>query len=191
MKGAGLWIGRRTLLFSWCVLCLGALIRGQKAPAAAPSSYLLRLERLQNNSSACVLVQSDGQYHLELHLQEKTGFYEGNLSSNDLGDLIRILSADKLVHLKQDDIRSPFADDGWDELWVTIFRAGSERQKLTFPSPGFAFVGTVGPLMQWLDRMEKRKGRKRSEEAGRNNCAIPGEKEIRLTARPSGSVKNP
>ena len=185
-------IGRPTFLFLWYALSVWATLLGQEAPAPESStSYLLRVERLQNGRFACVLVQRDGQYHLELRLSEKPGFYEGSLPPNDLRDLVQILSEEKLLHLQQSDIHSPFADNGRDLLRLAIFRPGSVRQDLVFPSPGFAFTGTVGPLMQWFDRLQKRKGRKLSEEEGRNNCAIPGEKQIRLTDRPGQTPKFP
>lgn len=183
-------VGNRAFLGA-CALFMGAtLVLGQDSPTPE-SAYLLQLERLQNGHFACVLVQSDGQYHLELRLPEKTGFFEGTLPPDDLRGLVRILSDDKLLHLQQSDIHSIFSENGRDLLRLAIFRPGSARQDLTFPSPGFAFTGTVGPLLQWFDRLEKRKGRKLSEDEGRNNCAIPGEKEIRVTDRPGGAAKKP
>jgi hypothetical protein len=150
----------------------------------------LQLDRYQNGRFACVLVQRDGHYHLELRLSEKPGFYEGSLPSNDLRDLVRMLSDDKLIHLKQADIQSPFSENGRDLLRLAIFRPGSAEQELYFPSPGFAFTNKVGPLLQWFERLQKRKARKLSEDEGRNNCAIPGDKEIRLTDRP-GKASSP
>ena len=174
-----------------CALFMGAtLALGQGSPAPE-AAYLLQLERLQNGHFACVLVHTDGQYHLELRLPEKTGFFEGTLPPDDLRGLVRILSDDKLLHLQQSDIHSIFSENGRDLLRLAIFRPGSARQDLTFPSPGFAFTGTVGPLLQWFERLEKRKGRKLSEDEGRNNCAIPGEKEIRVTDRPGAASKKP
>ena len=185
-------IGRPLFLFFWCALSTRAtLLAGQEIPKAEIPSYLLQLERFQNGRFACALVQSDGQYHLELRLSERTCFYEGALPADDLRDLTRILSEDKLLHLKQADIHSPFADNGRDVLRLAIFRPDSRRQDLYFPSPGFAFTGTVGPLLRWFDRIQKRKARKLSEDVGRNNCAIPGEKEIRLTDRPGKVPPNP
>ncbi|MGC2247933.1 MAG: hypothetical protein WA609_15105 [Terriglobales bacterium] len=150
----------------------------------------MQLDRLENGQFSCVLVQNDGHYHLELRLSEKPGFFEGSLPPHDLHDLTRMLSDEKLVHLKQNDIRSPFSETGRDILRLAIFRPGSEEQELYFPSPAFAFTDKVGPLLQWFDRLQKRRAHKLSEDEGRNNCAIPGEKEIRLTERP-GRASNP
>jgi hypothetical protein len=150
----------------------------------------LQLDRYENGQFACVLVQKDGRYHLELRLSQKLGFYEGSLPPHDLQNLTRMLSSEKLVHLMQNDIRSPFSETGRDILRLAIFRPGSAEQELYFPSPGFAFTDKVRPLLQWFDRLQKRRAHKLSEDEGRNNCAIPGEKEIRLKDRP-GRASNP
>lgn len=180
---------RRARLILLC-LCWTALADGQTAkPGPSPSPYLLRLAWAKPVQWSCILVQAGGQYHQEFVSAGKSGFSDGKLSANGLTELTQILSSDRLLHLEQKDIHSPFLEDGTDLLRLVIFRPGSGRQDLLFPSPEFAFPGTVGPVLRWLDRMQKRKGSKLSEDAGRNSCAIPGEKEIRLTNRPDSGGK--
>lgn len=145
----------------------------------------MRMERLQIGQDSCVLVRGDGQYHLELLSAGKTAFLEGILSSDNLRDLVRILSQDRLFQLQQKDIHSPLLETGKDGLMLSVLRPNYSWQSLIFPSAEsrYPFRDTLDPLLQWFDRIEKEKGRKLSEEEGRNSCQVPGE--IRLKQRPA------
>ncbi|MGB9196286.1 MAG: hypothetical protein WCB53_05090, partial [Terriglobales bacterium] len=103
---------RRARLILLC-LCCTALADGQTAqPDPSPSPYLLRLVWAKPEQWSCILVQTGGQYHQELVSAGRSGFSDGTLSANQLRELAGILSSDKLLHLEQKDIHSPFLEDG-------------------------------------------------------------------------------
>jgi hypothetical protein len=157
------------------------------AQDAAPSgpAYLLRLERLRGLDDACILVRSDGPYHLEKDAGDKVDVYEGDLAADSLPQLERWVSADELFQLTQDKIVAPIFSQGKDELVLAVDRPGY-WQNLTFPAPQTwqPYQKSVAPLSQWFDEMLNAKHRqKRREEAARNNCIPP--REIKLATRPA------
>jgi len=160
------------------------------APAtetAAPV-YLLRLERAQDLQSVCVLLDSNGAYHLERHSLQKIRVFEGALNADDLRDIIRILSGDALFNLEQKQIPDLMLKADSDQVILEIHRPGSWQQ-LFFPDSGSRepFRSAMDPLLKWLDVVNKRKVRELSEEAGRNNCLPPSKPEFaQRKTEPSG-----
>lgn len=166
--------------------CFAVILRAA-AQDVAPSApaYLLRLERLRGLDDACILVRSDGPYHLEKDAGDKVDVDEGDLPADTLQQLERWVSADELFELRQDKIVAPIFSQGKDELVLAVNRPGY-WQNLTFPVPPTwqPYQKSVAPLSQWFDEMLSAKHRqKRREEEARNNCIPP--REIRLAKRPA------
>jgi len=166
--------------------CFAAILRAaaQDAVPAAPA-YLLRLERLRGLDDACILVRSDGPYHVEKNAGDKVDVYEGELPADALQQLERWVSADELFDLTQEKIVAPIFSQGTDELVLAVNRPGY-WQNLTFPAPPTwqPYQKSVAPLSQWFDEMlNARHRQKRREEEARNNCIPP--REIKLAKRPA------
>ncbi len=149
------------------------------------AGYLLRLERVRYQQGVCVLLWGDGRYHLELHSPENVRIFEGTLDSGETRSLVGIVSGDQLYRLDQSQIENPFLPTGDDRVIVSVLRSGDKWQILYFPDAPSRepYRTSLNPLLDWLDRMEKRKGRKLSEEQGRNNCRPLVNPE--LTSRPA------
>src|ERR1700694_3236963 len=94
------------------------------AQNTAESPSLLRRDRPRQNQDTCVLVRRDGQYHLEVLEGAKTRILEGTLSPEQLHNLERTLTDEKLFRLQQDEIRPPLIDFGLDKLFLSILRPG-------------------------------------------------------------------
>ena len=160
------------------------ILRAAAQDAAPPGPvYLFRLERLRGLDDACVLVRSDGPYHLERDAGDKVDVYEGDLPADVQQQLGRWVSADELFELTQDKIVAPIFSQGKDELVLAVNRPGY-WQNLTFPAPPTwqPYQKSVAPLSQWFDEMLSAKHRqKRREEEARNNCIPP--REIKLAKR--------
>jgi hypothetical protein len=141
---------------------------------SAASIYLLRLERASYLQSVCVLLNRNGQYHLERHTPEKVRVFEENLDAEELRDIIRILSGDRLFNLKQKQIPDMMLKSDNDQVMLEIHRPGF-WQELSFPDSASRepFRDAMDPLLKWFDTLNKRKKHQLSEEAGRNNCLPP------------------
>jgi hypothetical protein len=175
----------RICRLSWVSgLCLGAfLCAGAQNSSTAPA-YLLRMERNQGLDAVCILVRSDGPYHLERNALDKTEIFEGALSPGDLQKIQHWLSADELFTLKQDKIVTPLFNERKDELILGVNRPG-HWQNLRFPASTTRepYQQSVVPLVQWFEEVLKAKHSiKLREEQGRNNCMPP--KELKFATRP-------
>lgn len=187
---SGRGIGSMMALLSALLLALfhPFLLYGQQPDStSAEASYLMRMQRIQRSRDTCVLVRGDGQYHLESDYFGKVSIFEGDLSPGDLGDLFRMLSNDRLFELRQKDIRIPLLAVGGDELILAIHRHGS-WQNLSFPDAESRnpFREVLDPLLNFFELIEKAKGRRLTEEEGKNNCQVPGE--LRLKQRPTDNA---
>lgn len=140
--------------------------------AKTETAYLLRLERVRNRRGVCVLLRGNGQYHLERHTPDKVRVYEGNLDSNETQLLVHIVSGDQLYRLEQKQIAEPMIRVTDDQVILAVLRPRDLWQELLFPdlSSREPYRESLVPLLEWLDHLEKRKGREISEEEGRNNC---------------------
>ena len=160
--------------------CIPSLMAQETRPFEGGASYLLRLERLRRDHDSCVLVQSDGKYHLEILYSAKTRILEGILPPDELRDLERMLLQDKLFQLQQSDIHAPLIQSGVDQFFVSILRP-NHWQNLSFPSAESRdpFRDTLEPLLKWLDEVQKKKARPIAEELARNNCLPPGDIQLK------------
>ncbi len=136
------------------------------------AACLLRLERVRNRQGVCVLLRGNGQYHLEHHTAEKVRVFEGNLDSDETIQLVRIVSADQLYRLGRKQITDPMLKVDDDEVILAVLRPQEIWQQLFLPDSQSRdpYRESLVPLLNWLDRLQKRKGRELSEEEGRNNC---------------------
>lgn len=160
------------------VLCSITLALPQDAQKSQPGAipYLLRLERLLPYRDVCVLLRSDGQYHLEILEPNHTRILEGALSSAALRELGQISSSEKLAQLQQGDIRTPLVESERDEFLISILRLG-RWQNLRFADGETRepYRELLDPLLKWLDRVQQEKAKLLTEEAARNNCLPPEE----------------
>ena len=119
-----------------------------------------------------MLLRGNGQYHLEHHTAEKVRVFEGNLDSDETIQLVRIVSADQLYRLGQKQITDPMLKVDDDEVILAVLRPQEIWQQLFSPDSQSRdpYRESLVPLLNWLDRLQKRKGRELSEEEGRNNC---------------------
>ena len=172
------------------MVCLGALLTGVRLAAQDEPSgpaYLLRLERMRLDGNVCVLVRSDGLYHLERSDWEHTEVFEGDLPQQDLHSLEHWVGENELFDLTQERIVAPLFPGSKDQLALGVNRPG-HWQNLLFPSPSTwrPFTLSVVPLAQWFDALQKARHRiKLREEEGRTNCK-PSNRP-RLSTRSSAS----
>jgi hypothetical protein len=149
-------------------------------------SYLLRLGRNRNYyEGVCVLLRGDGQYHLEEQIFEKVRVFEGNIDPAELRTLIQIVSGDQLLKLDQKQITDPMLKSDAEQLRLSILRPHNLWQELSFADSQSRepYRQSLLPLLDWLNRIQKREGRKLSAEEGKNNCRPP--KKLEFSARPT------
>jgi len=167
------------LLTSAIFLTLSAQAQSS-TPAATPASiYLLRLERARSLQSVCVLLNGAGEYHLERHTLQKVRVFEGSLDASEFRSVVHILSGDRLFNLQQKQIPLLMLKSDDDRVTLDIHRP-TQWQQLSFPDSASRepFRETMDPLLQWFEELNKKKMRKFSEEAGRNNCLPPSRLEF-------------
>jgi hypothetical protein len=159
------------------VCCAGTLC-SQAAPSSQSTkepTYLMRLERIRKGEDVCVLLRGDGQYHLEFQTGQNVKVFEGELDPDGVRQAIHIVSLDQLFDLEQKRIPEPLLTADDDQVMLAVLRPRDTWQQLTFPdSPSRdPYRDALVPLLEWFDRIQKRKGRSLSEEAGRNSCLPP------------------
>lgn len=145
------------------------------------------MERQRGLEDACILVRSDGPYHMERDTGDKVDVYEGNLPANALLRIQHWVSADELFQLTQDKIVAPIFDQGKDAVILAVDRPG-RWQSLAFPAPSTwqPYQQSVAPLAQWFDEMMNAKHRVRlREEEARSNCIPP--RELKFSSRPKAT----
>jgi hypothetical protein len=154
----------------------------QRAVGVTTVPFLLRMERLRSDQDVCVLVRSDGQYHLERLHPYGIGVFEGKLSDEVLASLESLLMKDGLLRLQQSDIDVPLITGNIDHLFVSILRT-DHWQNLEFSSAESrkSEEEFLNPLLKWLEDVQKEKAKELTEESGRSNCLPP--KEIQLKMR--------
>jgi hypothetical protein len=141
------------------------------------------MERQRGLEDACILVRSDGPYHLERDVGDKVDVYEGDLAADNLRQIEHWVSADELFQLTQDKIVAPIFSQGKDAVILAVNRPG-RWQNLAFPAPTTwkPYHQSVAPLADWFDAMLSAKHRVRlREEQARNNCIPP--REIKFSSR--------
>jgi hypothetical protein len=117
------------------------------------SPYLVRMERQTREEDVCMLVSTDGHYHLERVVATHPRVFEGTLASPALTELEPLLTANQLADLKQSQIESTSTGGDIDQVMLTIPRPKG-WQTLTFPNPRSRkpFRSEIDPILQWLDR---------------------------------------
>jgi hypothetical protein len=141
------------------------------------------MERQRGLEDSCILVRSDGPYHLEKDNGDKVDVYEGDLPPDRLLQIEHWASADELFQLTQDKIIAPIFGQGKDALILAVNRPG-RWQNLSFPTPSTwqPYEQSVVPLAKWFDEMLSAKHKvKRREEEARSNCIPPHE--IKFSSR--------
>lgn len=170
---------RAGLLF---YLLLQGLHVAAQVPSAAAADYpfLLRLQRREYGSNACVLLRREGEYHLEQEGRRSTAVFEGTLSPAQLAKVNQWLNEPTLQHFSQKDVVVPLISRNNDQIQINILRS-DHWQWLEFPDAEsrkpLAF--SLDPLLQWLKNLPKLPARKLSEDQGKNNCLPPREIELK------------
>jgi hypothetical protein len=145
------------------LLCSIGLAFGQDAPTSQTGAipYFLRLERLRPYVDVCILVRSDGQYHLEILEREKIRILEGTLSNTAMDGLRQTASLEKLAQLQQQ------------EFLLSILRPG-RWQNLRFADEQTRepYRELLDPFLKWLG-VPLEKAKSLTEEAARSNCLPP------------------
>lgn len=139
-----------TLILSlFSILVLAGVCQSQ----AASNLYLVRMERQTREEDVCMLVLTDGRYHLERVAAAHPRVFEGKLASPALAELEPLLAARQLVDLKQSQIESAATGEDIDQVMLTIPRP-TGWQTLTFPNPRSRkpFRSEIEPILKWLDR---------------------------------------
>jgi hypothetical protein len=163
----------------------------QGVPRTPPEKhpYLLRISRATSHLDTCVLLKSDGNYHLERDHDDATEVYEGELPGEELSSLQQWLDNEQLRKLTSDQIVTPLVIISADSLQINIFR-GDHWQDLLFPSieSESPFRESLATLLEWFDELHKARHRTIPEDSGKNNCLMPGK--IELKTRPTASAQS-
>lgn len=156
------------LTLSFLALAFVTICYSQNVPS---SPYLARVEHQTRSEDVCMLVLSDGHFHLERTEAGGARIFEGTLPPAALSELQPLLSANKLVDLKQSQIDSTPTGEV-DQMMLTVPRAAG-WQTLTFPTPKSRkpVKAELDPILKWLDRNKQQQ----NPIAGaiRNRCVPP------------------
>jgi hypothetical protein len=152
--------------------------------------FRLRLEHTRGDSTVCVLLRRDGQFHLERTRADETLVSEGRLSESDLANLNLALDSDQLQQLSQQKIVPPLLFSRDDQLQLNVFRK-DHWQNLRFPdaTTQAAYRAAIRPLLTWLSELQNEPHRELSEDEGKNNCLTPARLQLKIrNAQPPASA---
>jgi hypothetical protein len=141
---------------------------------------MFRMAHTERPNSVCVLVQADGQYHLERQHRRNVQVFEGTLSDDRLARLKALLGDSSFRQLSQEAVSSSLLPTGLDELVISVPR--QERwMNLRFLSgvSGDRNRPLLDQFLKWNDGVLKDPHKKLSEESAKNNCLPPGEVELK------------
>jgi hypothetical protein len=148
------------------------------------SSYLLRVQRTtRGESSICVLLRHDGQFHVETIHDDRIQVMEGGLPEPDLIKVQQMLDNDGLRPLSSGNVASPSTPPAFEIVQISIFRT-DHWQNLIFSADKdvqTAARQSLNPLLKWVEALPRHAQRVLTEDES-NNCQSP--KKIELKTRP-------
>jgi hypothetical protein len=175
------------------LLFFGLRLSAQDDVAAQFANYPFRLrlehtrgrEHSREDSTVCVLLRRDGQFHLEHRRGDETLVSEGRLSESDLAKLNLALDSDQLRQISQQKIVPPLLYSRDDQLQLNVFRK-DHWQNLRFPdaTTQAANRGAIQPLLTWLNELHNQPHRELSEDEGKNNCLTPERLQLKIRNAP-------
>jgi len=147
-----------TISLCLCSVFFFGLSLARAADADNTPQYFLRLERGTRSEDVCVLVRSDGQFHLERIAPGvfQRRIYEGTFPADQVAQLRQMLDNDKLKSATQQQIKMELVNEDQDQLLLAINRA-TGWQTLHFPSGASRkpYKDSLDPLLKWLDRAKQ------------------------------------
>ncbi|MFZ0801924.1 MAG: hypothetical protein WAN70_07130 [Terriglobales bacterium] len=169
-------------------------LAAQTSAGINPSSnpYLLRLQHQTDSLNACVLLQQDGDYHLERTYGDATSVFEGSLSTIELSNVNHWLNDGRLRQLTKENITEGVVPSTMDLLQLNVFR-GDHWQDLMFPDAESQkpFEPLLTPLVSWIDSLQHAPHRELPEDRGKTNCKPPGKIELKVRSQPEGNDAHP
>jgi hypothetical protein len=133
-----------------------ALLFGQAPVERREPGFWVRMERFYDHEDVCILVNTEGNYHLERVFSNKSEVYVGSLDAATVADLTAKLDAEQLRGLSQQAIRTALFSDTLDHFWIAVSRDGT-LQSLNFPNVESRkpYRKSLDPLLNWLGILER------------------------------------
>jgi hypothetical protein len=143
----------KRVLYGLAVLPVIVSLQSWSQTAGSDSGYLMRIERQTRSEDTCMLLQSDGHYHLERVVEGRPRVFEGTLESVGVTEVEPLLNAPRLVKLQQSDIDMTLISEDMDQFLLSIPRPAG-WQTLNFPSGKSRkpYKDVIDPFLKWLDR---------------------------------------
>jgi hypothetical protein len=145
--------------------------------------YLVRVGRAEYRNRSCVLLKSNGEYHMERDSGEKAEVFEGELSPSDLARLQGWLDDERMQKLSPEQILQPLMAQEPESWQFNIFR-GDHWQNLPFHSGESMkpYHDVLAPLVDWFNNLHNAPHRTVPEDEGKTNCLPP--RKIAFASRP-------
>ncbi len=134
----------------------------------------------EGSKGSCILVETDGSFHLEERHRNSTRVYQGTLSADHLEELHALLAGAGFQRLLPEAVSSSLLPTGFDETLISVPGDGrwmslrfvnglnSERNQ-----------PLLSQFLKWKNGAAKSSHKKMQEESGRNNCLPPGQLELK------------
>lgn len=177
-------VARTIVFFIGLVCCSWAQTTAPVGPLGE-QLYRLRMQRVTSYLNTCVLLRQDGNYHLERERGETTEVFEGELTADELSKLQNWLDGEQLRKLTREQIMKPLVSQAKDEVQLNIFRGDHWQDLLFLSSESRVPFPALTPILEWFNVLHNSPHRTLSEDAGKNNCLLPGK--IAFNVRPPAS----
>lgn len=159
-------------------VCAGAQIH------SAPD-FLFRMAHREASKASCILVETDGNFHLEENHHNSTRVFQGTLSADHLAALNALLAGAGFQQLLPEAVSSSLLPTGFEETLISVPRDG-RWMSLRFVS-GLSRdrnQSLLNQFFKWENSAAKSSRKKLQEESGRNNCLPPGRVELQTRPQP-------
>ena len=165
--------------FAAAALVTLLLISASAQSNSAPN-FLFRMAHREGSKGSCILVETDGNFHLEENHHNSTRVFQGTLSSERLAALHVLLASSEFQHLLPGAVASSLLPTGFDETLISIPRDG-RWMSLRFIN-GLSSdrnQSLLNQFLKWEHGAAKSSHKKLQEESGRNSCLPPGDVELK------------
>ncbi len=162
------------------IVALATLWPISASAQSSAANFLFRMAHLEGSKGSCILVQTDGNFHLEESHHHSARVFQGTLSADHLAALNALLAGSGFQQLLPEAVSSSLLPTGFDETLISVPRDG-RWMSLRFVN-GLSSERNqplLNQFLKWENGAAKSSHKTLQEESGRNHCLPPGQVELK------------
>ena len=166
---------------SFAITALAALLPcSALAQNDSTDNLLFRMAHLEGAKGNCILVQTDGDFHVEESRGNSTRIFEGTLAPDRTAALRALLNSDRFQQLLPEAVSSSLLPTGLDETLISVPRDGRWMNLRFLAGLGSDRNRELLDQFEKWERVALKNSRKKlREESSRKNCLPAGPIELK------------